>query len=393
MSCSSRVNKNTNVDPLFSERTSLRLTQEKMAGAMIGTSRAQQMNDATLHTFLLRRNNQSIPVVYNDIIKRRSSPGGCFSESNLFKITDLVAPYVLRDNNDVLRSGSYYISSTLLDKDGVIIDDNTPILFFFRGESKTNDADYSRDIYYLKDIYSSFMTDKILISMHPLTSNDGSYNYGVFDNSSGIVYDRLGNVDDIVSFQSITEQIRDIVGLVDTSPIYTRGHSSGGEFCYRLAKENLVDGIIVSGANYIVDNLEIPIYTSESTFNISFVFIIHGENDTLVPYDNSYSQLDFSFNETPSSLGIEYYDTIDSANSWLNILREDETLNQHIDNENNSLSLINIGTTNSVNNLEVVIYEPSDNINFRLWKISESGHNIPKQVEIEIMNEIYNLIN
>ena len=89
MSCSSRVNKNTNVDPLFSERTSLRLTQEKMAGAMIGTSRAQQMNDATLHTFLLRRNNQSIPVVYNDIIKRRSSPGGCFSESNLFKITDL----------------------------------------------------------------------------------------------------------------------------------------------------------------------------------------------------------------------------------------------------------------------------------------------------------------
>ena len=72
MSCSSSVNKNTNVDPLFSERTSLRLTQEKMAGAMIGTSRAQQMNDATLHTFLLRRNNQSIPVVYNDIIKRRS---------------------------------------------------------------------------------------------------------------------------------------------------------------------------------------------------------------------------------------------------------------------------------------------------------------------------------
>ena len=68
MSCSSGANKNTIIDPLFSERTSLRLTQEKMAGAMLGTVRAQQMNDPTLHSFLLRRNNQPQPVIYNDII-------------------------------------------------------------------------------------------------------------------------------------------------------------------------------------------------------------------------------------------------------------------------------------------------------------------------------------
>jgi poly(3-hydroxybutyrate) depolymerase len=391
MSCSSRENKNTIIDPLFSQRTSLRLTQEKLAGAMVGTSRAQQMNDATLRTFLLRRNNQPTPVVYNDVIKRRSSPGGCFSEGNIFKITDLVTPYVLRDDNDVLRTGSYYISSTLLGDVGTILDVNTPILFFFRGESKTYDADSSRDIYYLKDIYSNGMTNKILISMHPLTSNDGSYNYDVFDNSSGILYDRLGNVDDVASFEDIIDQVRTSTGLDAASPIYARGHSSGGEFCYRLAKENLVDGIIVSGANYIVDNLEIPTYAS--TFDISFVFIIHGVNDTLVPYDNSYSQQDFSYNETPSSLGIEYYDTIDSANAWLSILRNNDNNDEDIDTENSSSNLINIGTETNVNNLELVVYEPSDNINFRLWRINEGTHNIPKQVEMEIMNEIDNLIN
>ena len=78
MSCSSRIKKSANVDPLFSERTSLRLTQEKAAAAMIGTVRAQTMNDSTLHKFVLRRNNQMNPVIYNDVIQRRSSPGACF---------------------------------------------------------------------------------------------------------------------------------------------------------------------------------------------------------------------------------------------------------------------------------------------------------------------------
>ena len=111
MSCSSGANKNTIIDPLFSQRTSLRLTQEKLAGAMLGTVRAQKMNDPTLHSFLLRRNNQPQPVIYNDIIQRRSSPGGCFEDGNIFTLTDIISQYVLKDSNGSIRTGSYYIAS------------------------------------------------------------------------------------------------------------------------------------------------------------------------------------------------------------------------------------------------------------------------------------------
>ena len=145
MSCSSRANRNTVIDPLFSERTSLRLTQEKMAAAMLGSVRAQKMNDATLHTFLLRRNNQAKRIIYNDIIQRRSSPGGCFVEGNAFTIIDVISQYILKDPNGVFRSGTYYIPTNVVDENGLIIA-NTPILFFFRGESKTEDLNLSRDI-------------------------------------------------------------------------------------------------------------------------------------------------------------------------------------------------------------------------------------------------------
>lgn len=385
MSCSSGANKNTIIDPLFSERTSLRLTQEKMAGAMLGTVRAQQMNDPTLHSFLLRRNNQAQPVIYNDIIQRRSSPGACFKEGNVFTLTDIVSQYVLKDDNGVIRTGSYYIPTNVIDDNGFIGSD-TPILFFFRGESKTEDLNLSRDIHYFNDVYVNEDTDKILISMHPLKSNDLSYNYNIFDDTAGISNDRLGNEDDIVSFEYIRDKAREIIGLDSSSPLYARGHSDGGNFCYRLAKENLVDGIIVSGANYIYDNLEFP--TVGSTTAIDFVFIIHGENDTLVPYDICNN--DLSYNSLPASLGIQYYDTITSSSAWLNILRNNSSNEEHITNEINELKLINIGTDININNLEIVNFNPTD-INFRLWKITNGTHNIPKNVEIEIMNELNTL--
>ena len=385
MSCSSGANKNTIIDPLFSERTSLRLTQEKMAGAMLGTVRAQQMNDPTMHSFLLRRNNQAEPVIYNDIIQRRSSPGACFKEGNVFTLIDIVTQYVLKDDNGIIRTGTYYIPTTVIDDNGFIGSD-TPILFFFRGESKTEDLNLSRDIYYFNDVYINEDTDKILISMHPLKSNDLSYNYNIFDNTEGISNERLGNEDDIVSFEYIRDKAREIMGLDSSSPLYARGHSDGGNFCYRLAKKNLVDGIIVSGANYIYDNLEFP--TVGSTTAIDFVFIIHGENDTLVPYDICNN--DISYNSLPASLGIEYYDTITSASSWLNILRNNSSNEEHITNEINELKLINIGTDININNLEIVNFNPTD-INFRLWKINNGTHNIPKNIEIEIMNELNTL--
>ena len=140
MSCSSRIRKSANVDPLFSERTSLRLTQEKAAAAMIGSVRAQTMNDSTLHKFVLRRNNQMNPVIYNDVIQRRSSPGACFTEGNIFTITDRVSQYILKDGNNIIRTGSYYISSDLLNENGIISESDTPILFFFRGESKKEEV-------------------------------------------------------------------------------------------------------------------------------------------------------------------------------------------------------------------------------------------------------------
>ena len=95
MSCSSGANKNTIIDPLFSQRTSLRLTLEKTAGAMLGTIPAQKMNDSTLHSFLLRRNNQPNPVIYNDDIQRRSSPGGCFEDGNVFSLIDIISQYLI----------------------------------------------------------------------------------------------------------------------------------------------------------------------------------------------------------------------------------------------------------------------------------------------------------
>ena len=385
MSCSSGANKNTIIDPLFSERTSLRLTQEKMAGAMLGTVRAQQMNDPTMHSFLLRRNNQAEPVIYNDIIQRRSSPGACFKEGNVFTLIDIVTQYVLKDDNGIIRTGTYYIPTTVIDDNGFIGSD-TPILFFFRGESKTEDLNLSRDIYYFNDVYINEDTDKILISMHPLKSNDLSYNYNIFDNTEGISNERLGNEDDIVSFEYIRDKAREIMGLDSSSPLYARGHSDGGNFCYRLAKKNLVDGIIVSGANYIYDNLEFP--TVGSTTAIDFVFIIHGENDTLVPYDICNN--DISYNSLPASLGIEYYDTITTSSAWLNILRNNSSYEEHITNEINELKLINIGTDININNLEIVNFNPTD-INFRLWKINNGTHNIPKNIEIEIMNELNTL--
>ena len=64
------------------------------------------MNDTTLHSFLLRRNNQPQPVIYNDSIQRRSSPGGCFGEGNVFTIIDIISQYVLKDGNGGLSSGS-----------------------------------------------------------------------------------------------------------------------------------------------------------------------------------------------------------------------------------------------------------------------------------------------
>ncbi len=385
MSCSSGANKNTIIDPLFSQRTSLRLTLEKTAGAMLGTIPAQKMNDSTLHSFLLRRNNQPNPVIYNDDIQRRSSPGGCFEDGNVFSLIDIISQYVLKDSNGINRTGSYYIPSNVLDDNGFIGSD-TPILFFFRGESKTEDFNLNRDIYYFNDIYINENTDKILISMHPLKSNDLSYNYGIFDDFTGIDNSRLGNPDDIVSFKYIRDKAREIMELDSSSPLYARGHSDGGNFCYRLAKENLVDGIIVSGANYIYDNLEFP--TVGSTTAISFVFIIHGENDTLVPYDICNN--DLSYNTLPASLGIEYYDTITSASAWLNILRNNTNNNELLNNEINELKLINIGTDININNLEIVNFNPTD-INFRVWKINNGTHNIPKNVEIEIMNELYTL--
>ena len=92
----------------------------------------------------------------------------------------------------------------------------------------------------------------------------------------------------VESFEFILDKARETLGLDADSPVYARGHSSGGEFCYRLAKDGLLNGMVVSGANYIYDNLEPPVYDETFTEpDISFVFIIHGVNDTLVPYDNS----------------------------------------------------------------------------------------------------------
>jgi len=395
MSCSSRIKKSVNVDPLFSERTSLRLTQEKAAAAMIGSVRAQTMNDSTLHKFVLRRNNQMNPVIYNDVIQRRSSPGACFTEGNIFTITDRVSQYILKDGNNIIRTGSYYISSDLLNDNGIISKSNTPILFFFRGESKKEEVNIARDIYYLKDIYTNQANiDKIFISMHPLTSQDGSYNFNVFDVSAGIDSSRINNVNDIESFEFILDKARETLGLDSDSPVYARGHSSGGEFCYRLAKDGLLNGMVVSGANYIYDNLEPPVYDETFTEpDISFVFIIHGVNDTLVPYDNSNNQEDFSYNTLPSSLGIEYYDTIYSANNWLDNLSYRDISN--IDEINNDLKYVNIGTELNENYLEIVNYyyeRNNEDINFRLWRINGGTHNIPKNLEEEIRDEMNTII-
>lgn len=388
MSCSSRIKKSANVDPLFSERTSLRLTQEKAAASLIGSVRAQSMNDSTLHKFVLRRNNQIKPVIYNDDIKRRSSPGACFTEGNIFRISDVVSQYVLKDDNSVIRTGSYYISSSLLNDDGTIRNTDTPILFFFRGESKKEEVNIARDIYYLKDIYTNQdIIDYIYVSLHPLTSADGSYNYNVFDISDGIDSSRINNVDDIVSFKSILTKLRDVVGLNSNSPVYTRGHSNGGEFCYRLAKDCSLNGIIVSGANFMINNLEKP--TISDNYDLSFVFIIHGVNDTLVPYDLTNN--DISYNNTPNSLGIDYYDTIETADSWLNYLSSGNISN--IETIDSSLVTINIGTDLNENYLDIIKYTyTSDNFDFRLWKIVDGTHNIPKKLEKEIKDEMNYLI-
>ena len=384
MSCSSRIKKSANVDPLFSERTSLRLTQEKAAASLIGSVRAQTMNDSTLHKFVLRRNNQIKPVIYNDDIKRRSSPGACFTEGNIFRISDVVSQYVLKDDNSVIRTGSYYISSSLLNDAGEIRNTDTPILFFFRGESKKEEVNIARDIYYLKDIYTNQdIIDYIYVSLHPLTSVDGSYNYNVFDISAGIDSSRINNVDDIVSFKSILTKLREVVKLNSNSPVYTRGHSNGGEFCYRLAKDCSLNGIIVSGANFMINNLEKP--TISDNYDLSFVFIIHGVNDTLVPYDLSNN--DISYNNTPNSLGIDYYDTIETADSWLNYLSSGNISN--IETIDSSLVTINIGTDLNENYLDIIKYTyTSDNFDFRLWKIVDGTHNIPKKLEKEIKDEI-----
>lgn len=388
MSCSSRIKKSANVDPLFSERTSLRLTQEKAAASLIGSVRAQTMNDSTLHKFVLRRNNQIKPVIYNDDIKRRSSPGACFTEGNIFRISDVVSQYVLKDDNSVIRTGSYYISSSLLNDAGEIRNTDTPILFFFRGESKKEEVNIARDIYYLKDIYTNQdIIDYIYVSLHPLTSVDGSYNYNVFDISAGIDSSRINNVDDIVSFKSILTKLREVVKLNSNSPVYTRGHSNGGEFCYRLAKDCSLNGIIVSGANFMINNLEKP--TISDNYDLSFVFIIHGVNDTLVPYDLSNN--DISYNNTPNSLGIDYYDTIETADSWLNYLSSGNISN--IETIDSSLVTINIGTDLNENYLDIIKYTyTSDNFDFRLWKIVDGTHNIPKKLEKEIKDEINYLI-
>jgi poly(3-hydroxybutyrate) depolymerase len=388
MSCSSRIKKSANVDPLFSERSSLRLTQEKAAAAMIGSVRAQSMNDSTLHKFVLRRNNQYKPVIYNDQYLRRSSPGACFTEGNIFTITDRVSQYILKDDNNIIRTGSYYISSNLLDNYGRIIDNNIPTIFFFRGESKSEDVNIARDIYYLKDIYvNQYNIDKIFISMHPLTSYDGSFNYNVFDTTSGIDSSRINSVDDIVSFNSILTKLRDTIGLDSDSPVYARGHSSGGEFCYRLIKDCSLNGMVVSGANFIIDNLEK--LTTSDDYDISFVFIIHGVNDSLVPYDLSND--DISYNNTPSSLGIDYYDTIETADSWLDYLSSGDISN--IEDIDSSLVTINIGTDLNENYLDVIKYtDTDDNYDFRLWKIVDGTHNIPKKIEEEIRDEMNELI-
>ena len=388
MSCSSRIKKSANVDPLFSERTSLRLTQEKAAASLIGSVRAQTMNDSTLHKFVLRRNNQIKPVIYNDDIKRRSSPGACFTEGNIFRISDVVSQYVLKDDNSVIRTGSYYISSSLLNDAGEIRNTDTPILFFFRGESKNPEVNIALDIYYLKDIYTNQdIIDYIYVSLHPLTSVDGSYNYNVFDISAGIDSSRINNVDDIVSFKSILTKLREVVKLNSNSPVYTRGHSNGGEFCYRLAKDCSLNGIIVSGANFMINNLEKP--TISDNYDLSFVFIIHGVNDTLVPYDLSNN--DISYNNTPNSLGIDYYDTIETADSWLNYLSSGNISN--IETIDSSLVTINIGTDLNENYLDIIKYTyTSDNFDFRLWKIVDGTHNIPKKLEKEIKDEINYLI-
>ena len=191
----------------------------------------------------------------------------------------------------------------------------------------------------------------------------------------------------IVSFKSILTKLREVVKLNSNSPVYTRGHSNGGEFCYRLAKDCSLNGIIVSGANFMINNLEKP--TISDNYDLSFVFIIHGVNDTLVPYDLSNN--DISYNNTPNSLGIDYYDTIETADSWLNYLSSGNISN--IETIDSSLVTINIGTDLNENYLDIIKYTyTSDNFDFRLWKIVDGTHNIPKKLEKEIKDEINYLI-
>ena len=150
-----------------------------------------------------------------------------------------------------------------------------------------------------------------------------------------------------------------------------------------------MNGIIVSGANFIENNLEPPTST-----DLSYVFIIHGENDTLVPYDFSYN--DISFNTTtPYLLGLEYYDTKFTANQWLNLLKEDtETNINAITDINSNLIYVNIGTEQNRNIIDIVNFNyKNDNTGscFNLWKYNDGNHNIPKKLEEEIMNQFMSI--
>ena len=109
----------------------------------------------------------------------------------------------------------------------------------------------------------------------------------------------------------------------------------------------------------------------------------------MVPYDLSND--DISYNNTPSNLGIDYYDTIETADSWLDYLSSGDISN--IEDIDSSLVTINIGTDLNENYLDIIKYtDTDDNYDFRLWKIVDGTHNIPKKLEEEIRDEMNDLI-
>lgn len=324
---------------------------KRYTGGIVIDDENERMINARL--FLLRRNNQIRPVLYTDGIIRRSSPYWCATTSNddIFTITNTLTTYSYVVNNETRRTGSYYIPSN--------VDENTSILFNFRGSSTSADSNSPSDRTFI-DLYKD--TDLILISIHPLTDESNNYNYDIFDDETGISTDRLGNEDDVLAFEEIKDKVISIYDISSNTPVYAKGHSSGGIFCYRLAKENLVDGIIVSGANYIDTNLELP-----TTSNPIPVIIAHNDEDSVVSFTGTVTEDDD---------GIMYYSTYESANAWATINNSGTTTT--IESTTPEINILNIGTTVVPNNITVNEYTAND---VTLFVIESTVHIIPKDIE------------